>query len=141
MQANNTFYILDCFRKKLEFPQLIKEVIRLHEQAKSQYCRAVTLMIEDKNSGTQLIQTLKNQSLYVQKITPGNDKQTRLLSVSHLIENGSCQFPSDNPHWWYDFEQELLRFPAAKHDDQCDALSQVSSNNKTPTMVIGGRPF
>lgn len=28
-----------------------------------------------------------------------------------------------------DFENELLRFPKVKHDDQCDALSQLLNYN------------
>ena len=29
------------------------------------------------------------------------------------------------PVWWADFERELLQFPNGRHDDQCDALSQL----------------
>ncbi len=140
--TKNKIYVLDCFRKKLEFPDLVKNVKRLHDEAKIRYKHAINVIIEDKNSGTQLIQTLRDMNLYPQKVSPEYDKQTRLMSVSYLIENGNCRFPDDNPDWWFDFEQELLRFPNAKHDDQCDALSQVLINNiTTPTKVIGMRPF
>lgn len=140
--TNNKIYVLDCFRKKLEFPDLVKNVKRLHDESKIRYKNAINVMVEDKNSGTQLIQTLRIMGLYPLKISPEHDKKTRLMSVSNLIENGTCMFPDDNPDWWFDFEQELLRFPNAKHDDQCDALSQVLANNMTsPTMWIGERLF
>lgn len=125
------FYLLDCYRAKLEFPELVKKVQELHASAKAKYEHSVTVLMEDKASGTQVIQYLTNEKkLYLEKMAPEHDKQTRLRNVSHLIENGSCMFPSGNPDWWFDFEQELLRFPNAKHDDQCDALSQALSNHK-----------
>ena len=61
-------------------------------------------------------------------VTPNNDKQTRLLNVSNLLENGTCLFPDNKPAWRADFERELITFPNSKHDDQCDALSQLLAN-------------
>ena len=124
------FYLIDCYRAKLEFPELVKKVQELYNYAKEKYEHSVTVMMEDKASGTQVIQYLKEKGLYLEKILPEYDKQTRLRNITHLIENGNCMFPDDNPDWWLDFEQELLRFPNAKHDDQCDALSQALSNYK-----------
>lgn len=133
---NDNSYVLDMYRAKLEFPDLIKAVKKKHDDVKKAYQKAVDVLIEDKGSGTSLIQELKaNHSLYPKKINPEADKQTRLLSVSHLLETGKCMFPDDNPSWWYDFEQELLRFPFVRHDDQCDALSQALSEKKARLRV------
>jgi hypothetical protein len=80
------------------------------EFAKSQYECSVEVLIEDCGSGTQLIQTLKREfRICPISIKPDYDKATRLQSVSHLIENGTCLFPDNNPPWWHEFEQELLR--------------------------------
>lgn len=124
------FYLLDCYRAKLEFPDLLKKIKELHLSAKNKYECSVDIMMEGKASGIQAIQCLEKERVYLNEVQPEHDKQTRLRNVSHLIENGSCMFPDNNPDWWYDFEQELLRFPNAKHDDQCDALSQALSNYK-----------
>lgn len=119
-------YILDVFRGKLEFPDLIRKIVRMEKDAKEKYKKSVDVLIEGKGPGLSLIQELKqNHNLYPKKIDPEYDKQARLLAVSHLIENGRCRFPDDNPYWWSDFEKELLTFPNGKHDDQCDALSQA----------------
>jgi predicted phage terminase large subunit-like protein len=124
--SNGVNYILDCYREKLEFPQLVNQVIQRYKSAETTYGRQIDVLIEDKNSGTQLIQTLKTQHFITAKaVKPEHDKRTRLMAVSHLIENGSCLFPNNEPHWLSGFESELLRFPAGKYDDQCDALSQV----------------
>lgn len=125
-EGNN--YVLDVYREKLEFPNLIRKITQMYNFAKEKYDYKIDVLIEDKASGTQIIQTLQNSHIiFPIAIKPEHDKETRLMSVSHLIENGSCLFPNDEPHWWLDFEQELLRFPQVKHDDQCDALSQALS--------------
>lgn len=127
-------YLLECYREKLEFPSLIRKIAQKYEQAKEKYKNRVIVLIEDQNSGTSLIQELKAKyKVYPIGIKPEYDKESRLISVSHLIENGTCRFPENNPHWWLDFEKELLTFPRSKHDDQCDALSQVL-NYKTSTI-------
>lgn len=126
------FYILDVYREKLQFPTLIKAVVNKHNQAKMEYKKGIDVLIEDKASGQSIIQELRhNHLIYARKINPEYDKKTRLMAVSHLVENGKCRFPDHKPAWWRDFEQELLRFPQVKHDDQCDALSQALAYKKS----------
>jgi predicted phage terminase large subunit-like protein len=134
--SKGVHYILDAYREKLEFPQLVNQVIQRYKSAETTYGRRIDVLIEDKNSGIQLIQTLKTQHCITAKaVKPEQDKRTRLMAVSHLIENGSCLFPNNDPHWLLEFESELLRFPNGKHDDQCDALSQVLVQPNTYTFV------
>ena len=124
--SKGVHYILDCYREKLEFPELVNQVIQRYKSAETTYGRRIDVLIEDKNSGIQLIQALKTQHfITAEAVKPEHDKRTRLMAVSHLIENGSCLFPNNNPHWLLAFESELLRFPNGRYDDQCDALSQV----------------
>ena len=126
VSREGVFYLVDCYRDRLEFPDLIKEVYQRHEAAKTEYRCPIKVLIEDHASGTQLIQILKAEhKIFPIEISPDYDKETRLKSASHLIENGTCLFPDDNPHWWPEFEVELLRVPNVKHKDQCDALSQA----------------
>ncbi len=137
-------YVLESYREKLEFPSLIRKVKEKYELVKNTYKCPIKLFIEDNGSGTQLIQTLEGEyHISSEAIKPEYDKATRLQSVSHLIENGSCLFPNNEPHWWHDFLYELLRFPRAKHDDQCDALSQALGNKpeiaRTPCHLVGGK--
>ena len=133
--TNNNNYILDVYREKLEFPELIKKIVKIHDWAKGHYKRRIDVLIEDKASGTQIIQTLrKDHNIRPREIKPEHDKESRLHGVSHLIENGSCLFPDNDPHWWLDFETELLRFPNSKHDDQCDALSQLLGHKSKPSI-------
>lgn len=126
----NRVWILDVFRKKLEFPALVETAIAMARECQQKYHYLnpylPDILIEDMNSGIGLAQTLTNYyGKKVKPIKPTQDKATRLKTLSHLLEMGKCLFPNDNPAWWPDFEQELLQFPNGRHDDQCDALSQL----------------
>ena len=118
-----TAFIIDVLRRKVEFPALKRAAIdnaRLHG--------AKALLIEDQASGTQLIQTLRNEQPpgVPQPIArkPELDKRTRLAGVTAMIEAGQLRLPDEAP-WLADFKHELLAFPSSRHDDQVDALSQL----------------
>jgi predicted phage terminase large subunit-like protein len=81
-------------------------------------------LIEDKGSGTSLIQELRYENLSVIGIKPEGDKTTRLYSTQALFEAGSVLFPREAP-WLQDLILELLAFPKYRHDDQVDSVSQA----------------
>ncbi len=122
-------YILDVFRRKLLFPDLLRHVIRLARE----HC-ADKLLVEDLSSGMQLIQSLRSTAPdrvprpLPQK--PEGDKISRLAGVSAMIEAGQLLLPTDAP-WLAAFKSELLGFPNARHDDQVDALSQLLAHVRT----------
>ncbi len=121
--------ILDVFRRRLSFPDLLRHTVRLAREH-----RANTLLIEDQSSGTQLIQSLHSQSHtdvprpLAQR--PEGDKVSRLAGVSAMIEEGQLLLPHD-ASWCAAFKSELLGFPNARHDDQVDALSQLLAYVRT----------
>ena len=70
--ANQKFYLLDVFRKRLTYPQLKYAVGDLYRGF-----RPTKLLIEDKSSGIPLIQELKAEGVYSiepYKPEPGSDK-------------------------------------------------------------------
>jgi len=46
-----------------------------------------------------------------------------MSAQSAKIETGQLLLPT-KAHWLEDFKEEILAFPAGRHDDQVDALSQ-----------------
>lgn len=87
---------------------------------------AKMLLVEDKSSGTALIQDLrKTTSIPLKAIDPGKrDKQTRARDVSYLLDGGRVFIPEGESGWVGDFVAEVAAFPAGRHDDQVDALTQ-----------------
>jgi predicted phage terminase large subunit-like protein len=116
-------FVLDVWRQKVAFPDLKKAAIQNARNHQAQ-----VLLIEDQASGTQLIQSLRNESPFGVPAPiarkPEADKRTRLAGVSAMIEAGQLLLPAAAP-WLATFKQELLAFPSARHDDQVDALSQL----------------
>lgn len=82
--------------------------------------------IEDKGSGTALIQQLRSESHsipYPTAFVPKDDKLTRLHAQSAHIEAGHVLLPERAP-WLEDVRTEIAAFPQGRHDDQVDANSQ-----------------
>lgn len=116
------FYLLHVLREKLNFPDLKRAV-----RAQSAKFRPQTILIEDKASGTQLIQELRAEALFGIKSyepRPGSDKLMRLHEQATGFENGLVYLPSEAP-WLSDYRLELTTFPGSKYDDQVDSTSQA----------------
>ena len=117
--VDKTYYLVDVFRKRLEYPGLKRTVSNLASR-----WAADAVLIEDKGSGTQLIQDLKYENiLHPIAITPVEDKVTRMSAQSAKIEAGRVLVPASAP-WLQDFQVEILQFPHGRHDDQVDSVSQ-----------------
>ena len=69
---------------------------------------------------------------------PKDDKATRLLSVSHLIEGGQIAVPAEAP-WLAAFQREISLFQTGKHDDQVDSLSQFLKWHAQPVTTLRTR--
>ena len=86
------------------------------------------LLVEDAASGTQLINTLRNERPegVPRPIgrKPEGDKVTRFASICAQIEAGQLLVPEEAT-WLADFKAEILGFPNARYDDQADALAQL----------------
>ena len=85
------YYLLDVFRLKLNYPDLKRAVVELAKKY-----NAGTIMIEDKASGTQLIQDLKSEfvnGVTAYKPPPGTDKIMRLHAQTAMFENGRVFLP------------------------------------------------
>jgi predicted phage terminase large subunit-like protein len=119
-RKNKKFYLLHVLRKRLDYPDL-KRAVR--EQADR--FRPSNILIEDKASGTQLIQELIRECVNgVTRYEPTMDKVMRLHSVTSTIENGLVYVPTE-ADWLAGYLHELTAFPKGKHDDQADSTSQA----------------
>jgi predicted phage terminase large subunit-like protein len=131
--ANGKFFLLDVVRKRLNYPDLKRGV--LNQQQK--FDRG-TIIIEDKASGTQLIQDLQADGLLnVRGIAhiPGTDKLMRLHSVTPVFENGAVLLPKAAV-WLNDYVAELTGFPGTKFDDQVDSTTQALQYLQGPAKVL-----
>jgi predicted phage terminase large subunit-like protein len=105
------------FRRKLDFPNLKRAV----KDQKSLHSPAV-ILIEDKASGTALIQELRADGLSMVEAAPSidGDKVMRLRAQTAKIEGGFVLLPKE-ASWLNSYVLELLSFPNSRHDDQVDS--------------------
>ena len=110
-------YLINVFRRKLNFPELKRSVREL-----ATLYRADVVLIEDKASGTSLIQELRADFFSMVQAAPAleGDKIMRLRGQTAKIEGGFVLFPKEAP-WLDAYVHELVSFPNAKNDDQVDS--------------------
>jgi predicted phage terminase large subunit-like protein len=113
-------YLLDVLRRRMEYPELKRAVREQYERF-----RPDVVLIEDKASGTQLIQELIAEGLHsATRYQPQSDKIMRMHAQTAMIENGFVHLP-DNAPWLAAYLHELISFPKGRHDDQVDSTAQM----------------
>ncbi|MDX0267650.1 phage terminase large subunit [Sinorhizobium meliloti] len=107
-------------RARVEFPQLVTLIENI-----AKLWQADVILIEDKGSGTQYVQTRADKApCPVVPLSPNNNsKEFRLDGVAPMFQAGKVLLPT-RAEWLPDYVSELLGFPNAKYDDQVDLTSQ-----------------
>ena len=130
------YYLIDLVRGRFDFPELKQRAISLKEQ----YPHS-TILVEDKASGTSLIQELRRAQITVIAVNPDSDKERRLYSCQPEFESGAVFFPAQ-ASWVPELIDELLGFPGTRHDDQVDSLTQaIRWNKRQPPPMTFHPPF
>jgi predicted phage terminase large subunit-like protein len=116
------YYLLDVYRERLIYPELKRAIIAMAERF-----RPNAILIEDKASGTGLIQDIRadrnaNARALI-AIEPEGDKRQRAAAQSAVIEAGEVFLPR-NAAWLDGFKSEIVQFPNGRHDDQIDSMTQ-----------------
>jgi len=107
VRNTNEYYVIDVYRKQVEFPELCKAVAS--EAAKHQ---PNVILIEDQASGSPLIaQCKRNGMTGIVGWRSTTDKKTRMYGETAKLEAGSLILPKTAP-WLDDFMLEWLAFQA-----------------------------
>jgi len=121
--TDGRLYIINIYRKKVD-------AVGLLSMAKDVWSatggNAQAMYIEDKASGTGLIQQLQNNQQFIPVIAVQRtiDKLTRVMEAQPRIQAGGVLIPEQS-NWNIDFISECEAFTANdshKHDDQIDTL-------------------
>ena len=124
-------WILDVWRGKVQFPDLVRQAQMLATR-----WQPAAVLVEDKSSGMQLLQQLPALRFRypLVPILPVNDKLTRMATEMPQIASGRVHLP-EFATWLLDWETELLSFPLSPHDDRVDSLSQLLMWARTGTDI------
>ena len=126
---NRRLRLLDFVHGKFEIPELLNVFNNLWEKWKMGIgsCRCSAIYIEDKASGTQVIQTLRRKGgLPVMPVKPEKDKLTRALDAIPQIAAGNIELPeSENHPLSKEILVDIVGFSADmshKFDDSVDCM-------------------
>ena len=135
-------YLIDVLRDRFQAYELETRIPDFWSKHRAETNGRLRFMaVEDKSSGTELIQKIQKcikPKIPVRPIPrgPNLNKLTRVMDVQGYIESGYIKIPADAP-WVHDFVTECESFTADDthaHDDQidpmCDAISQMLHNGK-----------
>lgn len=127
--------LIDVLRGKWESPELLVNARAFwfkHLNANPAKLRSMN--VEDKVSGTGLIQTLRREGIPIVPVQRNKDKISRGHDAAPFIESGNVLLPIDAP-WLTDFLAEAATFPGGAHDDQLDPMfDAIDDVQKTPTV-------
>jgi predicted phage terminase large subunit-like protein len=117
--------LVDMVRGKWEAPELLvqgRAFWAKHKALTSGLNGALrAFKVEDKVSGTGLIQTLKREGIPIIGIPRSTDKVERALDSAPMIESGNVLLPRNAP-WLSDFLAEAKSFPNGANDDMLDPM-------------------
>lgn len=119
--ADPNIILLDCFQKRMEFPELKEKARSMYEEWEPDDC-----IIEAKASGAPLIQELNKQGgMFIRPYTPtrgkagqSNDKIARLNVIAPIFQGGKVWAPETR--WAQEMMDQMAAFPNASHDDLVD---------------------
>jgi len=112
--------LLDSKKDRWDFPDLKRVALEMYE-----FWEPDTVIVEAKASGTPLTQELRQMGIPVVNFTPsrGNDKITRVHSVSPLFEAGMVWAPDTK--FADELIEEVAAFPNGEYDDLVDSMTQA----------------
>lgn len=119
--AQGEFYLREVIREKMQSPELT----HLIEDTHCQY-RADLTLVEDGDLGRAIVQSLRSNSIHCRPtlVKPKLAKIERMQACAVLFETGKVLLPN-SVSWLATYQEELLGFPNARHDDQVDSTSQA----------------
>jgi len=112
--------LLDSQKDRWDFPELKSVALEQYN-----YWEPDTVIIEAKATGLPLTHELRNMGIPVVNFTPskGNDKVTRVHSVSVLFEAGMVYAPDTK--FADEMIEEVAAFPNGEYDDLVDSMTQA----------------
>jgi|SRR5215211_539457 len=113
------YFLVDVMRGQFDYPLLKARAIehaRKHNPTK--------ILVEDTGVGTALIPELKQAGFSAVAVKVEHSKQIRMAVQSAKFQSGQVYFPEEAP-WLKELEAELFAFPASRHNDHVDSISQA----------------
>jgi len=124
--VDGNLYLLDHLRAKLEAPELRKQgeiFYKKHDTKRNEVLDPILrgMYIEDKSSGTGLLQEFRRKRMKVIEVPRNTDKMMRADDAIPFIQSGRVYFNTEIPHI-DNTTKEAREFPNSQFDDDLDTV-------------------
>jgi predicted phage terminase large subunit-like protein len=118
------FVVYDVWKDKVTFAELPAIVMARYHRLVANFSTLPLLVIEDANSGTQLIQLIQADypALPLMPVKAVHQKIIRAEGVTPITRGGLVSLPLNAP-WRDSFVRVMANFPVGEHDDEVDAFT------------------
>jgi predicted phage terminase large subunit-like protein len=114
--------LVDVLRGHFEGPDIVPKMRQAWKSHGGTY-----LAVEKATRQMSIIQEAERTGLPIRVVRAEKDKVSRALPATARMERRQVWFPRPATAPWYkDIEQELLAFPAGRHDDFVDTLAYAA---------------
>jgi len=126
VDENGVLYIVDVFRERLDGLQIVDTMLAIQRSRDPEIFGVEETQIS-KAIGPFLNSEMISQNTFINLIglkPHRSDKHSRARSIQARMRAGGVRFDKE-ADWYQAFEDELLRFPRDRHDDQVDAMAYL----------------
>lgn len=125
VDEDGILYIRNVIRDRLDGMEIVETILSLQKMYSP-----VLFSIEDgtitKSIGPYLNEQMLRRNIIVnlKLLKPATDKISRAQTIQARMRAGGVKFDT-NAEWFATFEDELMKFPRDRHDDQVDAFAYL----------------
>ena len=125
MDENGVLYCKHVIKERLDAMEIVDTILMIQKIYKPVLFGLEQGTIQ-KAIGPYLNEEMLKRGEFINTVLlkPSGDKLTRARSIQARMRSGACKFDKD-ADWYQGFEDELMRFPRDKHDDQVDAWAYL----------------
>jgi predicted phage terminase large subunit-like protein len=125
MDDSGRLHLVNVVRDRMDAQQIVDTILLLQKQYKPSLFGIEAGVIQ-KSIGPFLNKEMLQTGIYVplHLLKPSADKITRARSIQARMRANACKFDKE-AEWYQTFEDELMRFPRDRHDDQVDSWAYM----------------
>lgn len=144
-EEDNIWVLPDLFWRRAQTDTVCDGMLEMMKRRKPLIWMAEKGHIS-KAIGPFLRKRMHEEKIYcaIDEVTPVKDKQSRAQSIRGRMAMGKVFFPKFAT-WWPEAENELLKFPSARHDDFVDTIAHIGMGldfqvAAQPDRIVQGGP-
>jgi predicted phage terminase large subunit-like protein len=123
IDSDGIMNIIDIRRGRWDALEIVDEMFAVQKKYDPHYFVTEKGAIEKAIGAILRREQISRQTyMNLMPMTPTKDKQSRARSFQARFKAGGVKFDK-GASWYNELEEEMVRFPKARHDDQVDALS------------------